>query len=75
MARVWFSRLRTGSFLLPLLIPQPALVRWPSTQIPCLDQETLRSIDIALIPYFFDPNLHAIFGENDILIFEFMGRC
>jgi len=72
--RIWFPRLRTCCVLLLLLVPKPALVRWPSTQIPRLDQETLRGINIALIPYFFHPDLHAIFSENNVLVFEFVGR-
>jgi hypothetical protein len=49
-----------------LLVPQSALVLWPSTQIPGLDQEALCCIDVAFSSDLLNPNLQPIFGENNV---------
>lgn len=53
--------------LLLFLVPEAALVLRPGAQVPRLDQETLRGVDIALGVDLLDANPHAILGEDDIL--------
>ena len=50
-----------------LLVPKPALVLGPGTQIPRLDQVPLRLVDIALGLDLLDANLQAVLGEDHVL--------
>jgi hypothetical protein len=57
-----------------LLVPEAALVLRPGAQVPRLDQETLRGVDIALCVDLLDADLHAILGEDNILGLDFFIR-
>jgi hypothetical protein len=67
-----FSRLCVQVLL--FLIPQAAFVGWPSTQVPCLDQEGLCCVDIVFVADILHTHAHAILGEHNILRFHLFGR-
>ena len=71
---LWKSDSRVSGLELPVLrgrrVLNPAktaLVLGPGAQVPGLDEETLRGVDIALCVDLLDTDLHAILGEDDIL--------
>lgn len=66
-----FARLNLLSLL---LVPQPALVLGPSTQVPRLDEQPLCLVHVVLILHFLHADLEAIFGEHHVLRLHLIGR-
>ena len=50
-----------------LLIPKPRLVTWPFRQVPCLDHESLRFVDITLCLHLLHSHFHSILCKHYVL--------